>query len=161
MGHRKCLECSKDVIHRRDWFVDGSTKLCKECSKRLFKEKIEQSRKKDITDPVVFANSLQVEDYRKETNKRIDKNILKRVQKYKITVTEYEEIVAKQKLKCAICGNEPSLADKVLNIDHNHKTGEVRGLLCPKCNLALGLFRVDEFGPIYLQSAIKYLVKNE
>lgn len=46
-------------------------------------------------------------------------------------------MLKKQDGKCAICNKEPT--DKMLNIDHNHSTGQVRALLCSYCNRALGL----------------------
>ncbi len=54
--------------------------------------------------------------------------------KYNITVVDYEKLYQKQSGKCAICETFCS----VLCVDHNHATGQVRGLLCPRCNLALG-----------------------
>jgi len=47
----------------------------------------------------------------------------------------YDELLAQQNGVCAICGHPPKT--KRLNIDHDHKTMEVRGLLCHKCNRAL------------------------
>jgi hypothetical protein len=38
---------------------------------------------------------------------------------------------------CAVCGKKP----KKLNVDHNHESGEIRGLLCKECNLAIGLIK--------------------
>lgn len=58
--------------------------------------------------------------------------------------------------KCAICGElfyKPSNAC----IDHNHETGEIRGLLCKKCNFGIGLFNDDIK---LLKKAIKYLKKK-
>ena len=62
--------------------------------------------------------------------------------KYNITIEKYDSLLAEQLSKCAIC--ELSLvdgSDKYNDrpvVDHNHSTGEVRQLLCHKCNLALG-----------------------
>ena len=62
--------------------------------------------------------------------------------KYKISIDHYDSLLAEQLSKCDIC--KTPLVDKsdIYNerpvIDHNHKTGEVRNLLCNKCNLALG-----------------------
>ena len=74
----------------------------------------------------------------------------------KITEKEYKELLKKQGNSCALCGNPPPAA-RVLCLDHDHKTGKVRGLLCNDCNIALGKFRdnVETLG-----KAIVYLSKE-
>lgn len=54
---------------------------------------------------------------------------------------------------CAICGTV-ALDGKAWHIDHDHTTGVVRGILCPNCNLGLGVFQDDTSR---LASAISYL----
>jgi hypothetical protein len=58
------------------------------------------------------------------------------LRKYRITREQYEWIREKQNGSCAICGRR-----KRLVIDHCHKNGKVRGLLCSACNSAVGLLR--------------------
>jgi hypothetical protein len=55
---------------------------------------------------------------------------------YGITAAQYEEILAYQGGVCATCGKPPK-EGKNLNVDHDHKTGLVRGLLCWSCNRRL------------------------
>lgn len=55
---------------------------------------------------------------------------------YNITVEEYDQILASQKGRCAMCGRLPTT--RRLAVDHDHKTGLVRGLLCWTCNRLLG-----------------------
>jgi hypothetical protein len=63
-------------------------------------------------------------------------------QKYGITLDDYDELIEKQGGKCAICGTDkPNGHHKRFVVDHNHETGEVRGLLCNNCNSALGYFQ--------------------
>lgn len=57
-----------------------------------------------------------------------------------MTPEEYDKMSAHQGGACAICNQVPKLGKK-LCIDHDHKTGLVRGLLCTFCNRAIGLFR--------------------
>lgn len=54
---------------------------------------------------------------------------------YGITVEEYELTLSGQGGVCAICGNPP--INRRLAVDHDHKTGETRGLLCWRCNRTL------------------------
>lgn len=73
-------------------------------------------------------------------------------------------MIKNQNYKCAICGEEVFLfgdlknRNKVAHVDHDHETGEVRGLLCDKCNRGLGFFRDN---PEYLLKAASYLKKNK
>lgn len=69
--------------------------------------------------------------------------------KFGLTRETYAELVATHGGSCGICG----LASR-LGVDHDHATGQVRGLLCSKCNLLLGLGRDD---PALLRSAADYL----
>jgi hypothetical protein len=60
---------------------------------------------------------------------------------YGITLLEYEALLVQQAGGCAICGKEPPKRGRVqrLVVDHDHETGQVRGLLCDTCNRAIGL----------------------
>lgn len=69
-----------------------------------------------------------------------------------ITDQEYQELLAKQEGRCAICRN--GITAKRLDIDHNHSTKEVRGLLCSNCNRMIGYAKDSE---AILTSAINYL----
>jgi len=59
--------------------------------------------------------------------------------------------------ECSICKTPKEELDRTLCIDHNHDTGEIRGMLCSKCNTGLGLFKDNE---AYLLEAVEYLRKN-
>lgn len=54
------------------------------------------------------------------------------LRKYGITTEDYEAMLAGQGGVCLICGRAPKA--RSLNVDHDHKTGKVRGLLCHQCN---------------------------
>lgn len=73
--------------------------------------------------------------------------------KYGIAPDEYEKLVASHGGKCGICGMEEVIG-RALAIDHDHKSGKVRGLLCSNCNNGLGRFKDDI---ALLAKAIKYL----
>ncbi|RPJ39998.1 MAG: hypothetical protein EHM35_00780 [Planctomycetaceae bacterium] len=76
------------------------------------------------------------------------------MQRYGLTPKQYAEMLLAQNGVCAICGKPPS-EDKSLAVDHDHKTGQVRALLCHVCNRQLGLFeaRFAEFSA-YLRKFI-------
>lgn len=59
--------------------------------------------------------------------------------RYKLTVKQYEKCLKEQNGGCKICKSPPG--DTRLDVDHNHTTGKFRGLLCRKCNVALGLLK--------------------
>jgi len=65
-----------------------------------------------------------------------------RLKKYGVTPGGYRDLLVKQNGVCAICERECPTG-KALSVDHDHKTGFVRGLLCIKCNRALGLLSDD------------------
>jgi len=73
--------------------------------------------------------------------------------KYELTIIEYSELYRTQEGKCAICQVQFS-NENPSNIDHNHHTGKVRGLLCGNCNKGIGFLR-DSIP--YLEKAIEYL----
>ena len=58
----------------------------------------------------------------------------------KFTYKKYDALLKKQKGCCAICGIHQSELNIRLCRDHNHKTGQIRGLLCRTCNYLLGIF---------------------
>ena len=77
------------------------------------------------------------------------------------TVHQVEEMFEKQSGACLICGKPLVLGGKLPNsakVDHNHRTGAVRGLLCDHCSRGLGYF-LDN--PAALEAAAQYLREGE
>lgn len=73
---------------------------------------------------------------------------------YGITPDEYELMLDLQGFKCAICGTTEPGGKGMFAVDHNHETGDVRGLLCNRCNSGIGQLLEDVD---ILQAAINYL----
>jgi len=73
--------------------------------------------------------------------------------RYKLSPNEYFRLLAHQNGRCSICND--LLLDP--HVDHNHITGQVRGLLCRHCNIALGHFRESL---AIMKGAIAYIENN-
>lgn len=73
--------------------------------------------------------------------------------KYNISQDDYDKLHEAQGGRCAICGKK-----KRLVVDHDHDTGEVRGLLCGNCNTGIGMLGDT---PGDLKNALEYLEKND
>lgn len=87
--------------------------------------------------------------YTKHTERYKDR---RRRNRYGISAAEYQSRLATQGGVCAICREPPKRQS--LYVDHDHQTGETRGLLCAHCNTGLGGFRDD---PRRLLAAAQYL----
>ncbi len=72
--------------------------------------------------------------YRRHWRRTNGRRIL--LAEYGMTQAQYDALLKKQKGLCAICRNPPDR--EFLCVDHDHKTGKVRGLLCSPCNARLG-----------------------
>ena len=93
--------------------------------------------------------------YRKNKHKWKEREL--RV-KYGLSVGEYTNLINMQGNKCGICGICFSQTKRGAFVDHNHRTGGNRGLLCQTCNSGLGMFK-DDTG--FLQKAIEYLINHK
>lgn len=77
--------------------------------------------------------------------------------RYGVSPEQYYELWQAQEGKCKICGTK--LPDgEYLQIDHDKNTGEIRGLLCPKCNKGLGMFNDN---PENFEKAKEYLGEDK
>jgi len=75
--------------------------------------------------------------------------------RYGITEEDYNKMAERQKYCCQICDSKPI---KPLYVDHCHNTNKIRGLLCHKCNVALGHMNDD---PKQLLKAVEYITKYQ
>jgi hypothetical protein len=160
LGYKRCSRCRErdriaDNIRRRRNIRSG---LCgcgrscalnhKKCQSCLNEGKLLRTRYK-AEGRCVSCGSKPIYPTCDRCRSCISKIMLR---DYGISVDDYETILLKQKNGCAICGQIPT--NKKLTVDHDHKTGQVRGLLCSLCNMGLGLFK-DNVSR--LATAIQYL----
>lgn len=122
--------------------------------RRLNKEKhLEVVRKYNSREDVKQKRKVKTKnDYNKNRNKHL-------MRCYGIGIEEYTEIEKSQGGCCAICGAKPEDCPRgVLYVDHDHKTDEVRGLLCSNCNTLIGMSFENKN---ILFSAMSYLERYE
>lgn len=89
-------------------------------------------------------------------NKTYEEQRISRIRMYGIDVPDYERMLEEQNGGCYICGKQPD-GKRALDIDHDHQTGKVRGLLCSNHNRALGLLNDDV---LLMLKSVEYLVKT-
>lgn len=122
-------------------------KVCRSCRQELPIEKFKLDKKYNSCRPdcypCVYANNkdavlTRANEWRKNNKDRIRMNNYLR--EYGVSLDWYNEQLSKQEGRCAICSadNPRSSRVKHFSIDHNHKTGQVRKLLCFPCNAAIG-----------------------
>lgn len=95
-------------------------------------------------------------EWKAKNNERNRENVRKSNCKklYGISFDDALRMFDKQNGKCLICGDDMHKGKRGFCIDHDHKTGKVRGILCSNCNTGLGMFK-DNIS--ILQDAISYL----
>jgi DNA repair exonuclease SbcCD ATPase subunit len=126
----------------------------KEYAKRYYEKNKEICKERTKNHP---SCKTAREKYRNkpETKQRIRNQKL--LDNYGITNRDYEEMLENQGFCCDGCGTHQNELDKKLNVDHDHKTGTIRGLLCGNCNRALGLVKDNVETLVKLK---KYLEKS-
>ena len=131
MSTKECVTCKepKDFTeyHKHKQQVDGLHKQCKVCRKEYSKR-----------------------SYDTEVNRE-----KKLIAAYGLTLSKYDELLDSQNYRCAICDTDtPGGKGGRFHVDHNHLTGEVRGLLCSCCNTGIGQMQDNV---TILAKAIQYL----
>ena len=144
---RTCYICriEKDIndFYKNKGQPSGYDFKCKDCKKEYNKN--HKSHMKE-------SSKIWADEHKERVKEISRKGHLKR--KYSISPEDYNRLMKQQNNKCLICHRIP---DKKLFIDHNHKTGKVRGLLCQNCNLMIGNAGEDIN---ILLSGIEYLRRN-
>lgn len=156
---KSCLHCNKEKPDTD--FYSASNNVCKPCKikqtgewQKKNKDKVKEYKKTTFErNPDAVRASKQ-----KWALNNKDKIVNKRLKHlFGITLSDYEALLEAQNCQCAICGIEECSSGKNFAVDHNHSTSEIRGLLCKKCNTALGLFRDN---PLFVGNAYQYLIEK-
>ncbi len=146
---KPCNICGE--IKTLDYFYtsknkDGHKNYCKMCD--LAQGKIYRQE-----------NKIRIRKHQKEyhSNNKDIRRAYRLFYKYGISIEDYNEMFNQQDGCCAICGVNQTELNKSLAVDHDHSTGEIRGLLCYKCNVSLGLMDEDTYN---LSRMIKYIEQH-
>ena len=140
---KECLDCKKDISDRH-----RGTKRCKECYKKKNNKRALEYYSEN-RDKIIKYNKQYILD---NPDKSIQYN-WKKQGMVGMTVKRYDELFKNQEGCCAICGNT---SKKRLSVDHNHETGEIRALLCGKCNTGIGQLQDNED---IVRKALEYIIK--
>lgn len=144
---KTCITCKEEKPETEFYSngytrVDGSKKSrndCKSCCRKRRQQYFRDPDKRKGINKRRRKNYISDNGCRRGLNKMYALRSL-----YGLTVTDFERMLQNQNSSCAICGVSDHDTHKGLFIDHDHKTQEVRGLLCINCNNGLGHFRDSE-----------------
>jgi len=178
MDTKVCIICGKELPATLEYFhkkAHGKFGLRTECKKCRSDYKTSEAgraenRQRRANNPEVYKeagkrryrkNKARILEYQSKDNKRYIVVYAARIhRKYGLRLDQVSDMLDDQKGCCAICKESLVTPDcnKTYAIDHDHKTGKVRGLLCSLCNQSLGGFRDNT---TYIREAINYLENNQ
>ena len=149
---RSCIKCGE--AKPQSEFYEGQGNTCKKCASEATK-----ARRK--ADPVKYRATRSAWE-KDNPNRQKTRRRSRYKRRYKLSIPQLLRLLVEQGWKCLICGtaitlpddpNPPTGATKAV-IDHSHRDGHVRGLLCSACNVGLGQFMDD---PKIIRAAYYYL----
>lgn len=138
MQNKYCPRCkvTKQILefYRDEGRKDKVYSYCKACSKQR---------------AIIFRKKMHADGkgYKHFRNRKL-------IERYGITLVQYNEILKNQNGVCAVCKGTCTGRARNLHLDHCHTTGKVRGILCNYCNLAIGSARDN---PKILRALATYL----
>jgi hypothetical protein len=125
--HGDCILCAK--ISKKEWSNTEKGKLSR---KQWYIKNLTGTDPESLKRRKRYSNLIKMRHWKERGIKNFDGTAF--------TTENYDDIFKKQKGKCAICGRHQSKLKTALAVDHDHKTGFVRGLLCLSCNILLGKY---------------------
>jgi hypothetical protein len=152
---KMCTKCGEEFeqnqFYKDQTTRDGYSPWCKGCKSSWQKTRYLNPEVKRRRDDLV-------KEYNRTHPNAAKRNRLAGYMRfaYKISLEDYEAMVEKQHGLCAICFKAPTTHGRLV-VDHDHKTGVIRGLLCHKCNVALGTWETEET----LTAAVRYLAQKQ
>ncbi len=132
----RCLPCERDHNRKR-----MNAAYAANPQKQLARDKASRERRK-AEDPEGYSLHMRNKTFKA---------------RYGMTLEEVEAIRAAQDDKCAACGDKMGTGQRGGHIDHCHKSGKVRAMLCANCNKGLGLMKDD---PQRVANLLTYILKH-
>jgi len=148
---------------RREPLPGEALKRCTKCGVEKTIDEFSLARKATATTNDIYKSSCKrcaseraMEWYRANPGRTTENKRRFNLEKlYGLTVQQYNDMLEAQHGACAICGQTENGKFR-FSVDHDHENGKVRGLLCNRCNRAIGLFGDDLS---VMRRAISYLMR--
>jgi len=145
---KKCSKCGEikelGEFCRNKVKKDGLVGWCKECFSAWRKEYYQNNKGKIKERNIEYYqnNKEKIKEQKREYRGNNKEKLRERglLRKYGITIEQWNQKLEEQGGCCASCGDKFTENNKP-RVDHNHETGEVRGLLCHGCNASYGLLQ--------------------
>ena len=163
MSEKICTVCGESKpladFYKMAGMRDGHRNECKACNLVAKRRRYEADPAKYIAMVARWqkANPERVRETRRRRNAHPERQRKQRDSYYRrtygISADEFDALLEKQDGGCAICGRKPE-RDPSFHLDHDHLTGEIRGILCLSCNQGVGQFQDD---PGLLERAAAYI----
>jgi hypothetical protein len=115
-----------------------------------------RTRKDGLSSACVVCHKVkQAESYQRRKDKVKNQQL---ISKFGISLDDYNQMLVQQQGCCAICKRDQNSFKMSLAVDHRHRDGKVRSLLCGNCNTALGMLKENFNSAI---SLAKYIQEHE
>jgi len=148
---KRCATCACEKpltdFFKNANYRDGRLKHCKKCFSERWLIPYKQTAK----------YKAYCAEYRNRPETKAKMRNREYMSEFGITLKQYNTLLRKQNFRCAICETPQEKTRIRFAVDHSHKVGNVRGLLCDRCNRGLGFFGDD---PYKLLIAREYILQN-
>jgi len=152
VADKQCRVCGEvkplSDFYRMAGMRDGHRNECKPCLKAAHRDWYRRNREQAIAKVKAWqrANANHVNAYQRELRSRPEQKRKQRDAYYRrtfgISADEFDALLENQRGVCAICARKPE-REASFHLDHDHVTGDIRGILCLGCNQGVGQFQDD------------------
>lgn len=157
-----CKKCNKsEEFYKGKGYRSGFRPICVKCQSQQrrirYMKNQEENKKKQREWNAQYPNKVKEKSKKWNDNNKLMNRSSELKRNFGMTLQDYDLMFEQQRGRCKICNRHQSIFARKLFVDHCHKTGKVRGLLCSTCNSGIGHLQ-DNIK--ILQSAIEYLKMN-